>query len=182
MSRTRVLVEVSILVAMAFILELAFSFLPAMPQGGRIGVSMLPLIVIAWRHGVGFGIIGGVTYGLLNLMLDGILYHWASFFLDYTVAFGLIGLAGLSRKVIGTNVYAYGVSIIVAFILRFLSHVLSGALLFGEWAPDGQNVWVYSAVYNSTYLLPALVLTLVVGIAAYYPLKNLESDEPVERY
>lgn len=177
MSRTRVLVEVAILVALAFILEFAFSFLPKMPQGGRIGVSMLPIVVIAWRHGVVQGIVGGVVFSILNLMLDGfVLYHWASLFLDYVIAFGVIGLAGFSRPLLGNTPLAFGVAIVIAFVGRFISHVLSGAVLFAEYAPAGQNPWAYSIIYNTTYLLPALILTLLVGIGVYFPLKTLESD------
>lgn len=177
MSRTRVLVEIAILVAMAFVLEFTFSFLPKMPQGGRIGISMIPLIVIAWRHGVGAGVIGGVVFGILNLMLDGVLYHWASFFFDYTIAFGVIGLVGIVRKISGDNVFGFAMAIVFAFILRFFSHFLSGVLLFGSWAPEGQSVFAYSAIYNGTYLLPALVLSLFVGIGVYFPLKMIESNE-----
>jgi thiamine transporter len=182
MNRTRVLVEVAILVAMAFVLEFTFSFLPKMPQGGRVGISMLPLVVIAWRHGVVQGWIGGIVFGLLNLMLDGVLYHWGSFFLDYTVAFGLVGMTGFFRPMFKDNVVVFSLAIIVAYILRFVSTVLSGVLLFGEYAPAGESVWVYSIVYNTTYLLPALILTTIVGIPIYYVLKSIDSDSVKEIY
>ncbi|MEC9484286.1 MAG: ECF transporter S component [Candidatus Izemoplasma sp.] len=173
MNNTRVLVEVAILVAMAFVLEFAFSFLPNMPQGGRVSISVLPLIVIAWRNGPLAGVIGGVVYGLLNLMLDGVLYHWGSFFLDYTIAFGVIGLVGFIKRFTGDNIVTFALAIVVGYCLRFLSHVLAGVLLFSEYAGD-QNVWVYSIVYNATYLLPALILTLLVGVVVYFPLKQME--------
>lgn len=176
MRSTRVLVEVAILVAMAFVLEIAFSFLPAMPQGGRVSLSVLPIIVISWRNGPYAGIVGGVVYGLLNLMLDGVLYHWGSFFLDYTIAFGLIGLSGLVRKAGLDNVGGFGLAIFVGYLLRFLSHTLSGVLLFSQYAGD-ENVWLYSLGYQTTYLLPAFLLTLVVGVIVYFPLKTLENNE-----
>ena len=47
---------------------------------------------------------------------------------------------------------------------RFISHVLSGVLFFAEYA-GGQNVWVYSLVYNISYLLPSLVASAVCAIA-----------------
>lgn len=176
MNNTRVLVEVAILVAMAFVLEFAFSFLPAMPQGGRVSISILPLVVIAWRNGPLAGVIGGVVYGLLNLMLDGVLYHWGSFFLDYTVAFGLIGLVGFIKRYTRDNVITFAIAIIAGYLLRFFSHVLSGVLIFYEYAGD-QNVWVYSIVYNATYLLPALILTVLVGVVVYFPLQQLEHNQ-----
>ena len=174
MTETRRMTEVAILVAMAIVLELALSFLPAMPQGGRISISMLPLFVITWRHGIKYGVIGGVVYGILNLMLDGKLYHWGSFFLDYTIAFGLLGFTAIFKSIIGDNVYGFGVAIVVGFILRFFSHFLSGVILFGEYAEG--NVYIYSATYNLTYLLPAMIVTLIVGVAVFFPLKSLERD------
>jgi thiamine transporter len=173
MKTTRVLVEVAILVAMAFVLEFAFSFLPSMPQGGRVSLSLLPLIVNAWRNGPYAGVIGGIVYGLLNLMLDGVLYHWGSFFLDYTVAFGLIGLVGFIRKAKLDNVIGFALAIVIAFVLRFFSHVLSGVLIFASYAGD-QNVWLYSMGYNATYLVPALILTFIVGVIVYFPLKTMD--------
>ena len=182
MNRTRVLVEVAVLVAMAFVLEFAFSFLPKMPQGGRVGISMLPLVVIAWRHGVVQGWIGGIVFGLLNLMLDGVLYHWGSIFLDYTIAFGLVGMTGFFKPMIKDHVAVFVVAIITAFVLRFISSVLSGVLLFGEYAPEGESVWIYSIVYNSTYLLPALILTVIVGIPSYFAIKSIDRDDIQEQY
>ena len=182
MSRTRVLVEIAILVAMAFVLEFTFSFLPKMPQGGRIGISMLPLVVIAWRHGVVQGWIGGIVFGLLNLMLDGVLYHWGSFFLDYTIAFGLVGMTGFFKPLIKDHVIVFVGAIITAFLLRFVSTVLSGVLLFGEYAPEGESVWIYSIVYNTTYLLPALILTMIVGVPSYYAIKSIDRDNINEMY
>lgn len=174
---TRVLVEVAILVTLAFVIEFGFSFLPAMPQGGRVSLSLLPLIVIAWRHGVVPGIIGGVVYSILNLMLDGfVLYHWGSLFLDYVFAFGLIGLSGYV-KTFKDDVLFFAIAIVAGFFLRFTSHVLSGAILFGEYAPEGQNPWLYSIIYNSTYLLPALVLTVIVGIPVFYALQRYFNEE-----
>ena len=182
MSKTRVLVEIAILVAMAFVLEFAFSFLPKMPQGGRVGISMLPLVVIAWRHGVVPGWIGGAVFGILNLMLDGVLYHWGSFFLDYTIAFGLVGMTGFFKPLIKDHVAVFSLAIIAAYFLRFVSSVLSGVLLFSEYAPEGQSVWIYSIVYNTTYLLPALILTVFVGIPVYYALQQIDPDKVEEIY
>jgi thiamine transporter len=175
MRNTSVLVETAIMVALAFVLEVAFSFLPAMPQGGRVSLSMLPIIVLAWRQGVKIGSIGGAAFGLLNLMLDGVLYHWGSLFLDYLFAFGLIGVAGVYRR-IQDNVIYFGIGIVTAFVLRFTSSTLSGVILFGEYAPDNQNVWIYSMVYNGTYLLPALLLTIVVGVPLYYALRAFDNE------
>ena len=47
--------------------------------------------------------------------------------------------------------------------MRLASHVLSGVLFFAEYAGD-QNVWVYSLVYNITYIGPSLIASLACAI------------------
>lgn len=52
--------------------------------------------------------------------------------------------------------------------MRFLCSFLSGALLWGsyqsyyEWA-EGMSVWLYSFVYNSSYMLPELIITAIAA-------------------
>ncbi len=48
--------------------------------------------------------------------------------------------------------------------MRFISHFLSGAIFFGHYAPEGQNVWLYSLIYNSSYMIPETLITLVAMI------------------
>ena len=175
MRETQRITEIAILVALAVVLELVFSFLPKLPQGGRVSLAMLPLFVIAWRHGFKWGVIGGAVYGLLNLMLDGVLYHWASIFFDYTIAFGVIGFAAFAKKWFGDNIIAFSIGIVVGSILRFISHFISGFLLFGGYAADAgfDSIYLYSLSYNATYTLPTLIITLIVGIAIFIPLNHI---------
>jgi len=44
---------------------------------------------------------------------------------------------------------------------RLLCHVLSGAIFFAAYAPEGSNVWLYSTVYNATFMVPNLALSIV---------------------
>ena len=46
---------------------------------------------------------------------------------------------------------------------RFVCAFLSGVIFFGMYAPEGQNVLVYSAVYNGFYLIPEAVICLVIA-------------------
>ena len=79
------LIETSILVSLTVVLDLIFKAIPFMdmPQGGSVSLTMLPLLVISFRNGPKWGLIGGVLYAVINLLLDGKLYHWSSIFLDY---------------------------------------------------------------------------------------------------
>ena len=57
-------------------------------------------------------------------------------------------------------------------VIRFLCSFVSGALLWGsyqeyyEWA-KGMSVWLYSFIYNATYMLPELVLTTIAAVLLY---------------
>jgi len=76
--------------------------------------------------------------------------------LDYPIAFGALGLAGLAR---GHARLAQAWLGTLAIGARFAAHVVSGAVFFAQYAPAGQNPWIYSAIYNGTYLLPEAVLS-----------------------
>ena len=180
----------SVFVAIAFVFGLMTKYMPGlnleMPQGGSVfGFPMIPIVFIGFILGVKYGIIGGILYGLVSLMLDGVLYHWASLFLDYLIAFGVLGLTGLFKEKLHQPKQFILIILFVAF-LRYLSHGLSGALIFGEFAPDGMNPWFYSfIVYNGPYMLTSAILTTIVAslirkkiiiLAEEYYLLDLKSN------
>lgn len=167
MTKTRKLTECGIAVAMAAVLS--FVTVWKMPQGGSVSLVMVPLFIAAYRHGALWGTACGAVYGLLALMLDGVVYHPLSVLLDYVLAFGLLGIAGLFGKglrgiVLGTVSGTAG---------RFASSVLSGWLLFAEYAPEGQNPLVYSLVYQATYLVPEMILSILALLLLYKKAKRL---------
>ena len=67
-TKTRRLVECAILVAMATVLSVFR--LAELPYGGSITMaSMLPLIIIAYRHGPLWGFGAGLSYGIIQQLL-----------------------------------------------------------------------------------------------------------------
>lgn len=172
--RTKELTEIAVLVAMAVVLEVIFTGLGAffpilqMPYGGRVSLAMLPLFIITYRHGLGWGVIGGVTYGILNLLLDGVLWHWASLPLDYIIAFGVIGFSYVGKLLLGDNLKGFSLMVVIGVVLRFISHWFAGWLLFADYMPESfDNPMVYSLVYNGYYLLPSMILIIIVGALLY---------------
>lgn len=150
------------MVALAAVLGLIEVF--KMPQGGSVtAASMFPIILLAFRWGPGVGVLAGAVYGLIRLYPSPYVVHPVQFLLDYPLAFAVLGLAGFFPR----NPYV-GVTLAVAG--RFMSHLLSGVAFFSSFA-GGQNVWVYSAVYNGSYLGVELVLTVVVAaiVTRAYP-------------
>jgi thiamine transporter len=59
---------------------------------------------------------------------------------------------------------------------RFSAHFVSGIVFFGSNAPAGTPVWAYSALYNLSYVVPSLILSIV---AALLVLPVLDSAVPV---
>ncbi|MDM8534933.1 energy-coupled thiamine transporter ThiT, partial [Clostridiaceae bacterium HSG29] len=87
---------------------------------------------------------------------------------DYVVAFGVLGFAGIFRDGIKKSV----VGVFIAISLRYVCHVISGVVVFASYAPETMSPIIYSLVYNSQYLLPEFVVSAVVLMLLYNPLKK----------
>jgi thiamine transporter len=169
---TRVLTEAAIAVALAFVLANFPLF--KMPFGGTVSLEMIPVILLALRQGWKVGVVAGAAYGLLNLAIDPYVVHPVQFILDYPLAFGALGLAGLFKPTVRGAV----LGATVAVLARFACHFLSGVVFFASFAPEGWNPYLYSAAYNATYLAPSLGIALVVTVVL---LKALEGAQPSPR-
>ncbi|MER2089333.1 MAG: energy-coupled thiamine transporter ThiT [Sporosarcina sp.] len=166
--KLQLLLEVAILGAISFVLDkLGFS----MPQGGSITLSMLPIIVMAFRWGIIGGMLTGFVSGLLQLMMGGYVFNAIQAALDYFVAYTLVGLAGVTLAWLlnskangnkGSMVAAIVVGTIIGGLLRYLIHFIGGIVFFASYAPEGQPVWIYSLVYNGSYMIPAIILSAIV--------------------
>jgi len=155
MSKTdsRLLAEIAISIALASVLSQIRIF--TMPYGGSVTMgSMIPILLIALRRDLKVGLTTGAIYGLIQILLDGMIYHPASMFLDFPLAFGVIGFVALFKKrpMVGT---------VVVFFLRFLSHFMSGVVFWWMYAPEGMRPIVYSAIYNGGYIFAEMVISLI---------------------
>ena len=151
---TKTIAEATIIIALSVMLNYIKIF--QMPQGGSITLgSMVPVLLLSFRRGPKIGVFAGIVFGLIQMMLDGWFYSPVGMFLDYPLAFGALGLAGIFKK---TPLVGVATSLVV----RFLSHFLSGVVFFGMYAPEGMSPVVYSAVYNGSYMLPELVISGVL--------------------
>ncbi len=166
--------EGALIIAMAFVLELLCVWLNAisgigalLPFGGTITVSMLPIIYYSYRRGALWGAGVGLVYSALQMLLGFYVppanTFWAlalCVLLDYIVAFTVVGLADLFAKPFGKRkLLGYSVGAVIVCLIRFVSSFVSGVVLWGSYAPEGMNVWVYSLVYNASYMIPNAILT-----------------------
>jgi thiamine transporter len=177
------LVEIALTIALSAVLSLVAARLPINVAGGSISFAMLPILVLALRRGALAGVIAGVGFGMIDYLIEPFFVSYAQVVLDYGVAFAALGLAGLGsaayKGAVRTSTKA-GFLTALPFILlgaigRFGAAWLSGVIFFGQNAPAGQPVWLYSIVYNLSYLLPSLVICV---IAAAFVLPALEAAVP----
>ncbi len=162
MTKTKKLTEMAVIIALAVVCS--FIKVWEMPQGGSVALTMVPLLFFAQKRGVVSGCIAGGIYGLLSAAIAGVIYHPASIFLDYIFAFGALGIAGIFKSL---NLKKIVLGTLLGVAGRFLFSLISGAVLFGSYAPEGQNPWVYSLVYQSTYMIPELLISSLALIFVY---------------
>jgi thiamine transporter len=151
---TKIIAEVASFVALAT--ALSYIKLFSLPQGGSVTAgSMVPILWLALRRGAKIGLFAAAVYGVVQLVVEPFIFHPAQVLLDYPIAFGMLGLAGFfqNRPFIGVNVGLVG---------RFLAHFLSGIVFFASFAPEGMHPAVYSMIYNGSYLLPELVISIYI--------------------
>ena len=130
-----------------------------MPMGGSVTLfSMLFICLIGYWFGTKYGLITGVAYGLLQFIIDPYMVSIWQVLFDYPLAFGALGLSGLfcNKK------WGLQIGYIVGVIGRFIFSTLSGVIFFAEYAPEGMNPWVYSMLYQGSYLGTELVMTLII--------------------
>ena len=168
----RVLTESALAIALAFVLGLIKVF--QMPMGGSISLEMIPLILLALRQGPLVGMVAGAAYGLLDLAIEPFIVHPVQVLLDYPLAFGALGLAGFFQPTVRGAI----VGTVVAVLARFICHFISGVVFFASYAPEGWNVYIYSAAYNAAFLIPSLIVAVIVVLVL---LRALEGAQPSRR-
>lgn len=156
---TRVLSEIIIFVAMAGALSLISHSSFSLPEGGSINIGMIPILWLALRRGPKIGIFAGTVFGFVDMAISPFVVHPLQLILDYPLPFACLGLAGFFRKF---NALGVIIGVTVAGIGRFLCHLTSGAVWFADYAPVGMNPWLYSAIYNAGYLIPAIALCAII--------------------
>ena len=165
------LVESGLLLALATVLSMVK--LVDLPYGGSItAASMLPIVLIAYRHGVRGGLVAATAYSLIQLLLGMNTLSYvttplsvaAVILLDYVVAFAVFGLGGIFRKGRPQG-SALVLGILTTGALRYVCHVISGCTVWAGLSIPTSAALVYSLAYNATYMIPDVA---VAAVAAWY--------------
>ena len=175
-SRTRIMVEGALMIAMATVLSMIQIF--QMPFGGGVTLfSMLPLVVMSFRHGTKWGLLTAFVHSVLQLMMGfsnvgycpTLISQIGCILLDYILAYTALGLADMIGKPFKNRLVGVSVGAGAVCLIRFVCSWLSGILLWGsyqsyyDWAA-GMPTWLYSLIYNGNYMLPETVLTIIGAV------------------
>ncbi len=182
-NKTQRLVETAVMIALATALSYAAPW--QAPMGGSITLfSQVPIVIIGYRYGLGWGASTGVIHGLLQMVLQGlgnfgyvkgIIAYLILIFADYVFAFAALGVGGaLFRNAVKNQTLGLALGGFVASLLRFICHFVSGVTIWGEYADGWKSVWAYSFGYNGFYMLFECILT-VVGVVALSMFFNFKS-------
>ena len=180
--KLRALTEGALFIALALVLDQIDLF--TLPDGGSINLLMVPIFFYCARWGFGPGMLVSFVFSVLKPLLGGaITVGWQSLLGDYIVAFTLLGLAGLFHR----HTYGYFIGTVVGCLARFLVAYIVGVVLWGVYMPDtffGMTMtspWIYSAIYNGSYIAIDMILCLVVGAALYKPLGKYIRGEDLKK-
>lgn len=206
--KTKKIVTTAMLLAIAVVLSLVKII--NLPFGGSVTLaSMVPIIIISYMYGVKWGVFSAFVYAVLQLLtgIDTIaafflpgsskMHLWAALsvcFIDYILAYTMLGLGGIFKGRLKKRASEICVGALFAVFLRYLMHIISGAIFFGTWAEwffsdytglsqisvlKGFCTWVmnnfsgkslalfYSLIYNGCYMLPEIIITAIAVPIVY---------------
>ena len=198
--KTQAITVSAVMIAFAVSISAICAVMPFLnlPFGGGFTIaSMLPIIVVSYMYGTKWGLLTAFVYSIMQMLLgfntvsafflpgDSQMVWWRAIIvclIDYVIAYTVLGFGGVFRKRFGAK-KAIVLGSILAISLRYIAHIVSGAIFFGTWAEwfftqDGFPTWgqailntfsgdalaiVYSIIYNGTYMIPEIIITAVVA-------------------
>ncbi|MDE6365580.1 MAG: energy-coupled thiamine transporter ThiT [Lachnospiraceae bacterium] len=129
------------------------------PTGGSITLlSMLVACLPGYFFGLGAGLMTGLAYGVLQLLVDPYVLYPMQLVMDYLLAFGALGLSGLFSNAKNGLLKGY----MVGVLGRYVFTVASGCIFFASYAWEGWGVLPYSLVYNGIYIFAEAGVSIVV--------------------
>ena len=161
--------ECAVMIALSTVLSIVK--IAEMPYGGSITMaSMLPIVVAVYRHGGAWGFGTAMANALIQMLLglNNFSYFttWQSVvalaIFDYVLAFVAFALSGVFKKIIKSQCAAMTLGALLASILRYFCHVISGATIWAGLSIPSEAALLYSFSYNATYMLPESIILVLV--------------------
>lgn len=164
-------IEAAILAALALVLDL----LPSIQLTPAISVSfaMIPVFIVAFRWGWRAGFLSGFMWGVLQLIFDPYIVHPIQAFIEYVIAFAVIGVSGffvhkiqkqLSNQHKRSALVTAVIAIFLGSLARYFFHFIAGYYFFAEYAPEDMSAVMYSFAVNGTTMILTFILCAIVMI------------------
>ena len=151
------------LVSLSIVFDAVFKFYQ-LANGGSINLAMVGLVLIAlsfswWQSWLAIAII----FGGLTAFIDGYINFYV---FDYFLALsGFVVISWFRKKNLLTQeltgFFTLTWTFIIAFLWRFMMHVISGVLYFDV-------DWAGSFFYNLSYLLPSFFLSYAIILTLFF--------------
>ena len=173
-TNTKTMVVSALLVGLSIVLTRITIW--SLPQGGSVSLfGMLPIVICAYFFGTRRAVMCGMCVGMIDLISKPYVIHPIQLLLDYPLAFGAIGFAGLifmAKKDGLIPAYLFGV------LCRYICAVISGVVFFGAYAPEGFSALTWSLWYNVLYLAIEAAGTVVLLLipSVRYSLKRIKTE------
>lgn len=153
MTRTGIFISLGILFSQIKIFQ--------MPQGGAVSLcGSLFFVLPGYFFGFKIGLIAGIIGGLTDFFWNPFFLHPMQFLLDYIFAFSFLGISGSLFYKFKKKYFSLTVSYLLAMFLKFICNFLSGVIFFKSYVPENMNVFLYSFIYNFSYIWPEIVLSI----------------------
>ncbi len=168
--------EVAIFTALGIVLDYFAGLYsdPLFPNGGSIGIAMIPIFIMSYRWGLKGGLCTGLAIGVIQTFYGGNFVHWAQIFLDYWGAYTVVGFSGAFAKMLANaeskkkKSFVVAGSILFGAILRLACATASGVIFFADYAPEGMAPFAYSLGYNALYIIPSAILCAAILIVLVF--------------
>lgn len=177
-----VITEGALITALALVL----SFVPHSTGVSSVEFvyGLIPMAIFALRRGLKAGLMAGLVWGILDLVLRGFsnggFLNPLQGFVEYPLAFGVIGLIGLGsfrvKRAIENGKSALGLIIFysaIGFFAKYFLHFIAGGIYWGSYAPKTMNPWIYSLVINGGSFIANLIMMLVLAVVLNRVFKRL---------
>ena len=153
-----VMCECAIMIALAAVLS--FVKILELPYGGSVtAFSIVPIVIISYRHGVKWGLLSGFVFSIIQLIQTASTLSYVTIiFLDYIFAFTVIGLAGFLRNKVSNPSAAAVTGTVGVCALRYICHVISGCTVWAGVSIPSTDGLLYSLSYNATYMIPETII------------------------
>ena len=171
---TKTMVVSALLVGLSIVLTRITIW--SLPQGGSVSLfGMLPIVICAYFFGTRRAVMCGMCVGMIDLIFKPYVIHPIQLLLDYPLAFGAIGFAGLifmAKKDGLIPAYLFGV------LCRYICAVISGVVFFGAYAPEGFSALTWSLWYNVVYLAIEAAGTVILLLipSVRHSLKRIKTE------